>query len=390
MTVPILSDQPHQTDALAFSRYADLLTNIIMDAEALPFTIGIFGDWGSGKTTLMRMIQSQLEDECKILWFNAWKYDDKQYLSKAFLKVIHDKIWASNELSAEVFKDVLQRVGDWAGKTFVDKPLGSIFFETFSLDPVFQNLLEETTQEMIDRYVGKTGRLVIFVDDLDRCLPENTITILETLKQFLDHARCIIVLGIDKETIEMAIEHRYPFLNMSGKDYLEKIVQIPFAIPQPNQHLMRQYLSGCHLLNGKKLGDFSQLSKIVLSGAGSNMRRLKRLVNQLNLAMGMAGIEKVDEMEWAMLVKLLVLQTRFSDFFNVVKYHSEAIFRFHQLLSAQDDKARDNVLNDLPQLKAHLDNQSLCTFFEETQKVTTCTDTKQVEKLLQLVIVAKS
>ena len=388
MTVPILSDQPNQTDALAFSRYADLLTKIIMDAEMLPFTIGIFGDWGSGKTTLMRMIQSQLdEDECKMVWFNAWKYDDKQYLSKAFLKVIHDKVWASNDLSADVFKDVVERVGNLLGKTFTDKPLGSIFFETFSLDPAFQNLLEETTQEMIDRYVGKTGRLVIFVDDLDRCLPENTITILETLKQYLDHARCIVVLGIDKETIENAIGNRYPFLKMSGKDYLEKIVQIPFIIPQANQHLMSQYLSGCHLLDGKKVGDFKQLSKILLSGSGLNMRRLKRLVNQLNLAMGMAGIDKIDEMEWAVLVKLLVLQTRFVDFFSVVRYHADAIFRFHQLLAA-DDEARVNVLHTLPQLEVYLENQSLCTFFMETQSIT-CTNVQQVEKLLQLAIVAK-
>ncbi|MCP4696021.1 MAG: hypothetical protein GY862_04110 [Gammaproteobacteria bacterium] len=388
MIIPILSDLPSQTDALDFSVYAELLANIIQKAEQLPLTVGIFGDWGSGKTTLMQMIQGKLQGGTKTLWFNAWRYDNKEYLSKAFLKTIHDQIWASNEVNRELFKDVAERVGNLAGKISGNKPLGSIFFDTFSLDPAYQNMLEETTRTLINRYAGKNGCLVIFVDDLDRCLPENAITILETFKLYLDQANCIIVLGVDKQIIETAIRLRYPDLKISGKDYLEKMVQIPFSIPLPNRLLMSQYLDACSLFNDKKLADFGILKDILLSGSGLNMRRLKRLVNQLNLTMSLGGGEPVQETQWAVLVKLLVLQTRFADFFAEVKRHPDAIYRFHQLLNARTDDARNTALQTLPHLEDFLENPFLCSFFRDTQNLT-CTNTQQVQEMLQLAIVAK-
>ncbi len=100
MIIDILSDHAYQDDALNFTRYAGVLSNIIVHTTTLPFTVGIFGDWGSGKTTLMRMIQEQVNG--KTIWFNAWKYDDKQYLSKALLKTIYDAAMQSTDINAEV------------------------------------------------------------------------------------------------------------------------------------------------------------------------------------------------------------------------------------------------------------------------------------------------
>ncbi len=388
MQTDILSDRAYSGDDLGFIKYADVFSDIIRNTDELPFTVGIFGDWGSGKTTLMHMIQEQISETCKTVWFNAWKYDDKQYLAKALLKTIYDEAMKSTDINTEIIKDVLKRAADFTGQALTGKKLGTMFFETFNLDPAYRNLIEEATHEIIREYVGKDGRLVIFIDDLDRCLPENTITVLEAIKLYLDNEQCVIVLGVDRDSIETAIEQRYPKMKITGKDYLEKIVQIPFGIPQPDKKLMRKFLQKCSLPTGENLKEMKLLSEMLLSGSGLNMRRLKRLVNQLKLVVGMAGLESVKEMQLAVLTKLLVLQTRFPDFYDIVERHSDAIQVFHQVIAVLDDTKRKEIFARLPAFEAFMDNQPLCAFFRESAQVT-CSDAKEVEALMQLTVMAK-
>src|SRR5688572_17008868 len=80
----IIVDEPAEEDALDFQRYSQNLANIIRETTPPQFAVGIFGKWGSGKTTLMRMIEKQLEEDSeKILtvWFDAWRYEREKYLA---------------------------------------------------------------------------------------------------------------------------------------------------------------------------------------------------------------------------------------------------------------------------------------------------------------------
>ena len=107
------------------------------------------------------------------------------------------------------------------------------------------------TFEQINReHVEKRGRLVVFVDDLDRCLPERAVEALEAIKLFLDVPGCIFVLGVDRQVIERGIQVRYkdfdagsigPIL-LDGARYLEKIIQIPFSLPPAKAEAMRGFV----------------------------------------------------------------------------------------------------------------------------------------------------
>ena len=78
-------------------------------------------------------------------------------------------------------------------------------------DPQFDfiNKFEDTFDNLVKDYVGSSGHLVVFIDDLDRCLPENAVTVMESLKLYLDRANCVFVVAAEAVIIEEGIRQRY-------------------------------------------------------------------------------------------------------------------------------------------------------------------------------------
>jgi predicted KAP-like P-loop ATPase len=91
----ILRDHATEIDQYGFSVYCELLCSTILNAtqDDLPFIIGILGDWGLGKSSLMKMMKKKVDDKkIKSLWFNPWKYDRKEELWSALIQSILPKI----------------------------------------------------------------------------------------------------------------------------------------------------------------------------------------------------------------------------------------------------------------------------------------------------------
>ena len=84
----LLDDNPTINDSFHFHDFVRELTGIILSIESTPFTIGIFGPWGSGKTTLMKLTENALGDRCRKIWFNPWKYDNKEAIWNALIQTL--------------------------------------------------------------------------------------------------------------------------------------------------------------------------------------------------------------------------------------------------------------------------------------------------------------
>jgi hypothetical protein len=82
----ILGDLPAKHDLLDFTPYVNTLVDIITSPTTItPLTIGVFGTWGTGKTSLMRMVEKGLPKSFRTVWFNAWIYDKEETLWRALL-----------------------------------------------------------------------------------------------------------------------------------------------------------------------------------------------------------------------------------------------------------------------------------------------------------------
>jgi len=335
----------------------------------------------------MKMLQARIQDEqrVKTVWANAWRYEGKEEMQSALVHAILTAVTEDKTLSEEV-KDLLGRIkrgtsvlklGKFIGKTLLtmSPDVGALIdcFEAESeelaatmakFEEDFEALLRETDLK----------RIVIFIDDLDRCQSGKVVETFETIKLFLDIPECTFVIGADPSKIEHAIKDHYKldreaFEPTSGDrgfadDYIEKIVQIPFRIPEqtlPNiacyvgmlvlhneltteawQSLVGSRKAITSHANGVHTGLSDWIRQqpgaafrksvaaaraalrstqpfvaILAHGLRGNPRQIKRFLNILELRQLLAASNGLDVDE-GVLVKVLVLEYTWKSFFTEV------------------------------------------------------------------------
>jgi iron(II)-dependent oxidoreductase len=336
-TPNILSDLPlvgQEAATFHFDEFAITLARLIADKNTkTPLTIGISGAWGSGKTTLLWRIKQQLDETlvlldgtkpavldfvneeevpqqqyraCRTVWFDVWKYAGEDQILAALLRVIveemrRDGFW--NKIKAEIkgpkkeelkwldlFTSALTQFASAGTYNLnlpdfkVDTPLkeASAFFDYF--DESFKRLLAAWLGEQL---IGGAeideakGVLVIFIDDLDRCLPKKIIEVLEAVKLFLDKTGCIFVLAAHTDIIREAVKKHYieeGLKEPDANDYLDKFIQLRFDLPPASEDEMKAYVK--HLA---EYGTLSEHWRLVTIGAGYNPRKVKVFLNSLSL-----------------------------------------------------------------------------------------------------------
>lgn len=403
------SDQPAIDDLLGFGQYATILSEVIRATEP-PFTVGIFGEWGSGKTTLMQMVGDKLaESGIKTVWFNAWKYDGKEVIWNAliqsiFLEMLRDaEVRGDNDFSKRIH-DAAAGLALFAAKRFLPlltagavsaedvddvraalKPL-SANEESFS----FINEFEANFRDLVEQYVGKEGRLVVFVDDLDRCLPENAVAVLEAIKLYLDQANVTFVIGVEPEVVRDGIRHRYrENPSLQGKEYLEKMVQLPFVmrgLEAPAALSLLQPYIKAGLFNNH---EDPRVLNLVQVGTEANPRRIKRFANTLHVLRLIAEVDGHDLNgdDVYRLCLVLLTQMRRPAFYEELIRQPSLIEGYNTAvqLSSED---RDKRFAATPALKSIHDDDLLRDLFQASRDIDCSQD--RLVKWLRFATVAKA
>lgn len=288
------SDNETTTDLLNYGEAVELVTDLLGREDLRPISVGLFGGWGAGKSSLSQMVVRDLVesegDPYVIVEFDAWLYQDFDDARAALLEKISQALHTAaegSETATEKAVSLLKRVkmlrlfGLLAegGAALLGAPTFGILSRGIEglddigsgegdsedvnavraagkditrraeslLDPAqersppqeieqFRRELEELLEE-----IGKT--LVVFIDNLDRCLPRNTILTLEAVRLFLFVPNTAFVVAADEDMVRLAVgEHYKADAARLVTDYLDKLVQFPIRVPRVGVAEMRAYL----------------------------------------------------------------------------------------------------------------------------------------------------
>ena len=310
-------DSETEVDFLDYGYMVNILKEIICNDDLLPASIGIYGDWGSGKSSLMHMCISALEqDDCaKCLVFNGWMFESYGDAKASLLNSILDVISKEKNLS-EKAKDILrglyksvdklylaQKAVKYGGLSLLSggvEAVAGIVGETafaFIKDYVSdiaegddknkllsrirnninnelnENSLREDIRAFQSQFAellkeSNINRLAIFIDELDRCREDTILETLEAMKLFMFTGKVAFVIGADERHISYAVKSK--FKNIEGiqidigKEYLEKLVQYPIKIPRMDIDETEVYIASLLLSAEVKKETFARFQEEVL------------------------------------------------------------------------------------------------------------------------------
>jgi len=369
-----------------FDTYSDSIVSIIQESQIeTPFTIAINGKWGSGKTSLMKTIKNKLDGsyrtsprKIKTVWFDAWKYTENNPLLaelafEIYQEVVKEKGIIKNDLFHRIwrklrfYKDTkrinsFNIIADFSNilinsaaitqeicplkksELDVKKWINEPFYEK---NLTFYRRFQQYLQAVLNIYVfdGKgsanltsDGFLVIFIDDLDRCSPNMITNILESINLFFDQKGCVFVLGMDLNVISNSIEMQYEkYIKsednkvFSGRDYLKKMVQLEFSLPEIRPEDMKIFVETL-IGNDQTLHALLQNSTLIIETLGGNIREIKRFINLFKFVKTLQYYHRNLDVDDELLIKWLLLDFTSGDFISQVKNDPELLITMQNLV----------------------------------------------------------
>lgn len=384
------SDNPASLDLLAFSPIAETVASALLDDQLDPVVLGVSGRWGSGKTTVLRLVREELgrlnDEGSKILVVSTdpWRYDPaigiKESLISEVLTALEGEVngdAADGSAAKQLFTRLVKRV-DWA-KAMTLAAKSSLLMQIPSLNDLtglvkdpegdaegqsrgLEAFRDEFQQLMGSSELAHIKRVVVLVDDLDRCLPPTVIETLEGIRLFLAVPKMSFVIAADEERVADAIRTRYedpsgqagrpvPELEEEpARLYLHKIVHTTVPLPalsrfdteayllllqvSPNvdETRLKTLIAQCDDFRkeskdladldpedgvdlGTELSFAERLTPILYEKLRGNPRRIKRFLNDLRVRQSIATRRGI-ELQAEIVAKMMVLEQLLPDEFE--------------------------------------------------------------------------
>ncbi|MBF0269287.1 MAG: hypothetical protein HQL44_11920 [Alphaproteobacteria bacterium] len=310
---------PWGDDKLERKKDAEFLTPILLGVHQ-PFVIGLYSGYGTGKTHFIRRWMCHLKGQYDLesIYFNAWETDFSQEPLFAFMDVINEeflRLSGPNKKRvatvAEWTKAALRHVAPIAVKATAKHLIGdeaikeiADFTNTNATEALgkwaeaglsaqagartgmskFRSELEKIVQKLIGKNQGGTSRkIVVFIDDLDRCRPTYAVQILETIKHFFSVQGLVFVLAVDDEQLSSVLKVVYGH-DINADGYLRRMIDWRFRLPKPSAIQYVDYLADKYLEPEADITNRFIFFADFAQAFGFSLRQQEQALNEIFLA----------------------------------------------------------------------------------------------------------
>jgi len=377
----ILTDDIAIDPILDFNLYANAIVNIVRNSHP-KFTIGIFGDWGTGKTTLINAVDKvlQTDKDLIIIRLEPWRYKQEQFPLVSLLKSIAFALPAEKqfqvlkqklEISAinylkktpDILTSIISKyaseedeISDEMLDTFKRELNSKIqLIAELDRDTVYFDGLEEIKKELRNlRLDNPAFRIIVFVDDLDKCPPKRALEILELIRIFHDIEGFVYIIGISHDMIIKFSNIENNKMSIDGEHYIKKLIQIPITLPKWSNHdivnLVKDLIKK-GMIHDKFKDVVEKNIDLISVAIDNNPREIKRFLNNFFVAHEIfSGKKNFEAKELIFSGKknfeakeLLIIQAihlRWTKFYNILVRSDESFFKGLDKYLKMDDETR--------------------------------------------------
>jgi len=346
-----------------------------------PCNIGLFGKWGVGKTSIVKMLFNKMKNDEKLsetvrcLYFDAWKYSDESFRTQILLEMDEE---LGNPIGKERIIDVLYNIQEeeivkgssiksfflkswafWASLVvivaaillvhhmFPDEEIVSLVAASLIVPFVVQLIavvqsasasaskrrilpkkewpgeFENIFSEIIEK--TKYEKIVMVIDNLDRCQSQTVVEMLALLKTFMDIQKCIYIIPCDKEAILnhiSTLDRNTEYFEKSGPEFLKKIFQITIGIPPILGESLEEYAQ--KLRSQMKFSFDDNVQDVIVGAYAGTPRQIIHAFNKLTTLYLLAREKEKEKIikkgtvtdNLAFLAKISIIEDEWKDFFD--------------------------------------------------------------------------
>ncbi|WP_367176270.1 KAP family P-loop NTPase fold protein [Haloarcula rubripromontorii] len=237
-----------EADQLGYGTFAEHLADTICgwtpDEE---FVIGIYGQWGSGKSSILNFVESEIEsreEQPVIVRFNPWWFSGQADLIEKFFSQLRTGLGDDEKFSdaKEKLADLSRTVSKVPFYKLTGVPAGPFLGRFADMISIEEENIGKLKDEISELLTGIDQPIVVFIDDIDRLTDEEIKQMFRLVKSVADFPNLIYVLAFDRDIITEALETGERGVQ-NGDEYLEKIIQLPQHVPIPREGSLDQFFT---------------------------------------------------------------------------------------------------------------------------------------------------
>jgi len=359
--LPIIDD-PCEIDKLGRSEAIDALCDVINSIDhnaGSSFTIGIYGDWGAGKTSALRQIERKItehEDSSVLtVWFNPWQFSENDnILACLFLSIagsidtfVNDntnnqkgKFEKIQDFSKNLRKSATSLIArgkidisiPWVGSVGVQAEDTNNLDASENLKKVYGSLYIDALESISTTASQLERKIVVLIDDLDRCSRKHIISIFDGIKIFFDIPNFVFLVGTSQDVVRSALKSKYAELGIQPEAvdelaYLDKIVQFGYTLPPADTEL---------LINNIVTPVFSKhnldenYASFLISVVGKNPRTIKRVLNHYSFIYHVLNKRLGQNPNSGVVLKSVLISYLFPELFTILQTYSSSLLQLEK------------------------------------------------------------